>query len=92
MSAGGPPRGGGGPGAPGWSPVHFRGPSPYAPSPPPRLLGSPAAKMFAGAGNRYGMPCPRPRWPTPMSPPVPHASSPGPRPFRRPMHPVSECQ
>uniref|UniRef100_A0A6P7H536 Basic proline-rich protein-like n=1 Tax=Diabrotica virgifera virgifera TaxID=50390 RepID=A0A6P7H536_DIAVI len=81
----------------GWSPLHFRPGSPYAPSPPPRM-GSPAANMF---GNRlpYGMPCPRPRWPAPMSPvpvpPHPHAFSPpppgpppGPKPFRRPLHPV----
>lgn len=81
----------GGPGGRGWSPLHFRPPSPYAPSPPPRL-GSPAMNMF---GNRipYGVPCPRPRWPTPMSP-IPRGVSPppvplGPRPFRLPMHPVS---
>ncbi|KAG5865036.1 hypothetical protein JTB14_036687 [Gonioctena quinquepunctata] len=89
MSGGPPPGGHGGRG--GWSPIQFRASSPYGPSPPPRM-GSPGANMF---GNRlpYGMPCPRPRWPTPMSPVPPHGISPppippGPRPFRRPMHPV----
>ncbi|XP_056641850.1 uncharacterized protein LOC130448466 [Diorhabda sublineata] len=81
----------------GWSPLHFRPTSPYAPSPPPRMS-SPAANMF-GTRLPYGMPCPRPRWPTALSPvpvPPPHAFSPpppgpppGPKPFRRPMHPPS---
>lgn len=71
----------------GWSPHHFRPPSPYGPSPPPRL-GSPGMNMF---GNRLPyMVCPRPMWPNAMSP-VPQGMSPppGPRPFRLPMHPVS---
>lgn len=71
----------------GRSPHHFRPPSPYTQSPPPRL-GSPGMNMF---GNRLPyMPCPRPRWPTAMSPVPPGFSPPpGPRPFRMPMHPVS---
>ncbi|CAH1185454.1 unnamed protein product, partial [Phyllotreta striolata] len=91
MSGGpGPPPGGRSTTPGGWSPLHFRPTTP----PPPRM-GSPASGMF---GNRlpHGMPCPRPRWPAPMSPvpmpPPPHAFSPPPlgsKPFRRPMHPPS---
>lgn len=76
----------GGHGGGGWSPLHFRPPSPYGPSPPPRL-GGPEMNVY-GPRPPF-MPCPRPRWPTPrpMTPssPIP----PGPKPFRMPMHPVS---
>ncbi|KAH1009836.1 hypothetical protein HUJ04_002141 [Dendroctonus ponderosae] len=69
----GPPRGA-------WSPLPFRPSSPYAQSPPPRLT-SPSVNMFAGR-----MPlCPRPRWP--LGPSGIQSPSPGPRPFRLPMHP-----
>ncbi|XP_031338911.1 vegetative cell wall protein gp1-like isoform X2 [Photinus pyralis] len=71
----------------GWSPLHFRPPSPYGPSPPPRF-GSPGMPMFAT--RHPHMPAPRPRWPSPL----PHGASPppippSPRPFRMPMHPPS---
>ncbi|KAL3268204.1 hypothetical protein HHI36_007329 [Cryptolaemus montrouzieri] len=85
MSGPGPGPGGRG----GWSPIHFRPCSPYGISPPPRM-GSPGANMM-GSRLPPHMACPRPRWPTAMSP-VPMGMSPppiGPRPFRLPMHPVS---
>lgn len=71
----------------GWSPLNFRPPSPYGPSPPPRL-GSPGMNMF-GTRLPY-MPCPRPRWPSSIPPGVSPSPVSSPRPFRMPMHPVSE--
>lgn len=70
--------GGGGRGT--WSP--FRPPSPYGPSPPPRLTGSPGMPMFA-ARVPY-VPCPRPRWPVPFPPTL--SPQPPISPFRPPAH------